>query len=167
MGGVPSRFYDRSMIEERAKRLSKIGGWVSVACAIHCMIGPVLIGLLPVIGARGELAETLEGPLILVSVLIGVTAILAGYREHHRRATLLLLAFSLAALAGGKFLALARFESPLIVGGAALMAIGQFMNLRLQRNCCRRHAETSRGDREHPVGRGAAGSQPAGRATAG
>lgn len=146
MGGVRSRLYDRSMIEERAQKLTKIGGWVSVACAIHCLMGPVILGLLPIIGAGGELAETLEGPLILLSVIIGVSAIAAGYREHRRRSTLILLAVSLATLGVGRYLAPESFEEPLIVGGAAVMAVAQFLNLRYQRDCCRHHREASRSE---------------------
>lgn len=146
MGGVRPRLYDRSMTEERSQKLSKIGGWVSVACAIHCLMGPVLLGLLPIVGAKGELAEKLEGPLILLSVLIGTTAILVGYREHRRRSTLILLAVSVAALAAGRYFAPESLEEPLIVGGAAIMAIGQFINLRFQRDCCRHHAEINRSE---------------------
>jgi MerC mercury resistance protein len=117
-------------------KLSKVGGWLSILCAAHCMLSPVLLGLIPVIHADSPVVEQIETGLIVVSILIGVAAVAAGYREHRRRSIVALLVVALALLAAGRFMATEEWEVPFVVGGAMVMAVAQFRNFRLQRNCC-------------------------------
>ncbi len=121
-------------------QLSKVGPWVSIACAIHCMVSPILLGLLPIVPA----SEPIELALIGVSVVIGMITLVAGYREHRKARVLVLLAFSLAFL-GARFFIDERFETATVVTGALLMAIAQIMNVRLQRHCCA-HDHASRSE---------------------
>jgi hypothetical protein len=115
-------------------QLSKVGPWVSIACAIHCMVSPIILGLLPMVHA----SEAIETGLIVVSVAIGVLTIGTGYREHHKTRVLVLLAGSLVFL-GARFFVAEKFETAAVVTGAMLMAAAQFMNVRLQRHCCDHH----------------------------
>ena len=112
-------------------QLSKVGPWVSIACAIHCMVSPIILGLLPMVHA----SEAIETALIVASVAIGALTIGAGYREHHKKRVLILLGFSLVFL-GARFFVAERFETAVVVTGAMLMASAQFINVRLQRHCC-------------------------------
>lgn len=121
-------------------QLSKVGPWVSIACAIHCMVSPILLAVLPIVPA----SEPIELALIGVSVAIGMITLLAGYREHRKARVLGLLALSLAFL-GARFFVDERFETASVVTGAMLMAIAQFMNVRLQRHCCA-HDHASRSE---------------------
>lgn len=127
-------------------KLERVGGWVSVVCALHCMLSPILLGLIPIFHTESPAAEMIEKLLIALSVLIGVSSIAVGYREHRRNAILVLLASSLALLAAGLLVESERLEPPLIVSGAMLMAVAQFLNLRYHRNCCRHEAKTSRSE---------------------
>jgi len=123
-------------------QLSKVGPWVSIACAIHCMVSPIILGMLPMVHA----SEAIETGLIVVSVALGVLTLGAGYREHGKARVLMLLGFSLAFLTARFFVA-EEFETATVVTGAVLMAIAQFMNVRLQRHCCHHdHARTSRSE---------------------
>lgn len=122
--------------EREVSNLSKFGGWISLLCAAHCMMSPILLGLIPVIHAESPLVEQIETGLIVVSILIGVIAVAAGYREHRRRSVVTLLVVSLLLLAASRLLGVEAWEAPLVVGGAVLMAVTQFRNFRLQRNCC-------------------------------
>lgn len=128
-------------------KLSRIGGWVSVVCAIHCMVSPVILGLIPIFHAESPVAEAFEKVLIGVSILVGVAAVATGYREHRRGSVVTVLVLSLLFLGAGLLTSSERLEPPLIVAGAMLMAATQFLNLRYHRNCCRRHeAEMSRSE---------------------
>jgi hypothetical protein len=124
-------------------QLAKVGPWVSVACAIHCMASPILLGMLPMVHA----SETIESVLIVVSIVIGALTLGAGYREHRRARVLVLLVLSVAFLCA-KYVVRDALETPTVMAGALLMAGGQFLNLRLQRHCCRHHhdARTSRSE---------------------
>jgi len=112
-------------------RLSKIGPWVSVVCAIHCMISPIVLGLIPMIHSKSEM---LEDVLIAVSIIIGILSIAGGYREHRRVIVVAMLIVSVALLAGSQFSE--RFEESGVIGGALVMAGAQFLNLRYQKRCC-------------------------------
>src|SRR5689334_20771597 len=125
-------------------QLAKVGPWVSIACAIHCMVSAIILAVLPMV----HLPEIIETALIGISILIGILSIRGGYREHHKARVLVLLVCSIAFLVG-KYGVPERFETPMVVAGAMLMAGAQFMNLRLQRGCCHHdhcEAETSRNE---------------------
>jgi len=121
-------------------QLAKVGPWVSIACAIHCMVSPIILGLLPMVHA----SEAIETGLIVASVAIGAITIGAGYREHRKQRVLVLLAFSLVFLTARFFVA-QRFETAAVITGAMLMAAAQFLNVRLQRHCCH-HDHASRSE---------------------
>jgi len=102
-----------------------------MACAIHCMLSPIVLGLIPMIHSKSEL---LEDGLIAVSILIGVLSVAGGYREHRRLIVLVMLIVSVALLAGSQFTE--RFEESGVISGALVMAGTQFLNLRYQKRCC-------------------------------
>ena len=57
-----------------------LGATVSVACAIHCAILPLVIAALPTL----RLNTFFEYGMILLAFLIGAGALRHGYRKHHR-----------------------------------------------------------------------------------
>jgi MFS family permease len=130
----------------RFGKLSKVGGWVSILCAIHCMISPIVLGLIPVIHARSPVAEHIETLLIVLSVIISSITVAMGFREHRRASIVALLAVSFACLAAARFVASASMETPLVIAGAVIMAVAQFLNIRYQRSCCRHHPDKSRNE---------------------
>ncbi len=112
-------------------KVSKIAPWVSIVCAIHCMIGPIVLALIPMIQSKSEMIENV---LIVLSIVIGVLSVASGYREHRRMAVVVLLVVAVALLAGSRFSE--RFEESGVIGGALIMAGAQFLNLRYIRRCC-------------------------------
>ena len=107
------------------------------------MVSAIILAVLPMV----HLPELIETAMIGISILIGVLTISGGYREHHKARVLVLLVCSIAFLVG-KYGVPERFETPMVVAGALLMAGAQFINLRLQRGCCAHHCEevTSRNE---------------------
>lgn len=57
-----------------------LGAAVSVACAIHCALLPLVIATLPAL----RLNTFFEYGMILLAFLIGIGALRHGYRKHHR-----------------------------------------------------------------------------------
>lgn len=72
---------------------------LSTLCAIHCMLTPLLLLSLPVLGAYFD-NEIVHIVMALFVVPVGVFAFWSGYR-HHRKAYLLALGFVGLSLVGG------------------------------------------------------------------
>jgi MerC mercury resistance protein. len=123
-------------------RFFKVASWLSILCGIHCLLTPVLLAVLPILGAQGRFGETTETVLIFLSITIGAISIGMGVAQHRRWSLLAILAVAIAMILSGHYLAPDRFEAPMIVTGALIMAGGQFLNLRSHRDaCCDHHCE--------------------------
>lgn len=61
-----------------------IGIVASIGCAIHCAVMPFVIAYLPGSGLSIRADESFHKWMFLVCVLIGLSAFLPGWRNHHR-----------------------------------------------------------------------------------
>jgi hypothetical protein len=63
--------------------LERVTGFLSAACAIHCLLMPLVVALLPLVGTSGLVlggtTELLLSALVLVS---GTASLVLGYRRH-------------------------------------------------------------------------------------
>src|SRR4051812_18331795 len=57
---------------------------LTILCAIHCIFTPILLILLPVAGAYFEKYHWVEYIIIASVILVGSSAILHGYKDHHQ-----------------------------------------------------------------------------------
>src|SRR5215472_4889953 len=69
----------------RKINLDALGAFVSLTCAIHCIILPLAIATLPVVGVNLVHNAKFEYVMIGMAFVIGITALWHGYRKHHRR----------------------------------------------------------------------------------
>lgn len=67
--------------EEETDRWDKIGIFLSTLCAIHCLLTPLLVLALPVLGQAFE-ATWVHWTMALVIVPVGVFAFWSGYKHH-------------------------------------------------------------------------------------
>jgi membrane-bound ClpP family serine protease len=114
-------------------KLDRVGMLVSCTCALHCLAMPLVLGLLPVLGASFLADELTENLLLLTAVSVGICSLLPGYFLHHRRK------LPIALFSVGVLLVLAgRFgpeegvwlETALSGLGAVVFAIAHFINYR-------------------------------------
>jgi hypothetical protein len=131
--------YMRSMLE--SSRLDQFGVVTSAACAIHCAIGPLLVGASGLLGSivQDERVETL---LALAAVVVAVMAAALGYRRHRDRWVLFLVAAGLSLLGVARFFELPPLPEPLLLIFAAAVLIGAHARnallLHRLRSCCSR-----------------------------
>ncbi len=57
---------------------------LSLLCAIHCIITPLLVILLPVAGAYFEQYHWIEYIIVASVFVLGTSSILHGYKYHHQ-----------------------------------------------------------------------------------
>lgn len=111
-----------------------VGFWTSAACALHCLILPLLLTM----GASSGLAfldqPYVEGSIIALSVLFGLSSMLPSYFRHHRKFSALCFLFLGFALIGlSRIAAFEAWEIMLTSSGAALVASAHIINYRLRK----------------------------------
>ena len=84
---------------KRASKLSLFGGALSLVCAIHCLLMPVL---LPFASALAH-SFWLEALLLGAAVIVGVQALRHGYKIHGFRMPSILFAIGILAISIGNW----------------------------------------------------------------
>jgi len=122
--------------EPSSLRLDRVGVGVSVACAIHCAVLPLVPFVAAVPWARSPQSEWV---FVCVAALIGVAGHGHAYVRRHRCAVPAGLFVAGLVLVLGARLAMAEtsVEPYAVVSGSALLLTAHLANLRLCRRCCR------------------------------
>jgi hypothetical protein len=118
-----------------SSRADSAGICLASACAVHCMVSPLVLAALPIVGTviSGTFAEW---TFMTSSLATSAVTLAVGCRRHHRRWTPVTL-FAVGAL----LLILVRLTSDAegstgriaLIGGAALIAAAHGMNLHWRR----------------------------------
>ena len=115
----------------------KLAIGLSVACAIHCLFLPLMVLMLPSIAALNLDNEAFHMWMVVAVIPCSIYALFLGCKEHSRY-QLVFLAFSglvilvLALVLGEEQIGEAG-EKIMTVAGAALIALGHWLNFRLCR----------------------------------
>jgi len=118
----------------------------SIACAIHCVLLPLIFTTLPFFGI--ELIENifLELATVVISVLIGGLAIWKGYKKYHRNKLIpILFIAGIALLVIANHVHVDNIEIGLKFSGAAILVITHIYNIRKCNNCTlgKKHLKTN------------------------
>lgn len=118
----------------------KVGVWLSLACAIHCAVEPVVLPLLPLAGIVIPMSRTVEMSLIGASVLLALWNFSRGFMAHGNGRLFAILFAALVFIGGGLFVGFREelhhaWEASLIAAGTLTLATGQFWNRHLHKNC--------------------------------
>lgn len=113
-----------------------IGIGASLACAIHCVLLPIIFTTVTLFGI-----EILENPYfevltLLVSMSVGGWAIWRGYRKHHHQKNLIILFLTgLILMIAGNFVEYMPAEMGLKIIGAILIITAHVKNWRACKHC--------------------------------
>lgn len=124
-----------------------IGIGASLACALHCVLLPLIFTTLSLFGI--ELLENvlLEVLTVSVSIIAGGWAIWRGYRHQHRqRSVLVYFLIGLLLMITGNFAGHGSLEIGFKITGAVLLITAHITNWRGCRDC-RTHASSIVSDR--------------------
>lgn len=115
--------------------LDKLGISATTICAIHCIMLPVFLPALPVLGLSFLADEHWERMFLLATIMLGFVALLSGFRKYHRS----LFPFYLLALGGAVFWIKHdlphAYENFAVVVGAILVIGAHVLNVRLCKSC--------------------------------
>lgn len=110
-------------------RLDRVGIMLSGLCALHCLLGIVLVTLLG-LGGEAFLAPAIHRIGLALAVLVGVVTLGLGLRRHGQIAPLAVGSLGIALMAGGLAVPHGAAEAVLTVAGVALVALAHIWNLR-------------------------------------
>jgi membrane-bound ClpP family serine protease len=86
--GLAAVQHDHSLAtaEDRSYRLSTWASWVIGACAVHCVVTPLLVGVLPLIGLAFFASEWFEWGMWGVAAVLGTAGLGLSFLKVHRDA---------------------------------------------------------------------------------
>ena len=127
--------------------LDRTGTALSAICAVHCVLMPLVLAVIP-LGIFSFLAAPgFEAVIFASAAIIAAWSACWGWFRHGNSKVVLLFAFSLALFGGTRLLFdhdhaaahghLAVHESVLLGVGGALLAVSHWLNHRLCRSCQR------------------------------
>jgi hypothetical protein len=118
--------------------LDKVGAAVSWICAVHCLIAPVLVVSLPLVGLSFLASGGIEFFLIGLSIAIGAAGLLPAYFRRHRKIRTLLLfgaGIMLVISADAFFEEYLAGKIAVVIIGAICITGAHFINRKLCRAC--------------------------------
>ena len=130
--------------------LDRIGVFASTACFLHCLATPIVLSLLSVYAHFLPSEERTHRILAVFITIIGVLALLTGYRKHGKASVLILMGFGLLFVCSGAFfgdrLPSHWMEVLITLAGSSFLILAH----RINHTFCRSCTECCVGDAEDP-----------------
>ncbi len=122
--------------------VDRVGATASLLCAVHCMLLPFVLALLPLIGLGFLAGHTFERVFVACAALLASASILTAYRRHRRPHALVVLVPGIVLLLFGVAINLDThvvIHTISVVTGGLLVASAHITNLVLSHRHHRAH----------------------------
>jgi MerC mercury resistance protein len=110
-------------------RMDRLGILLSGLCAVHCLLGLVLVSVLG-LGGEALLSPDIHRYGLALAVLVGVITLGLGAIRHGTIAPLLIGGCGIVLMSAGLLVSHGLPEALLTIAGVALVAIAHIRNLR-------------------------------------
>ncbi len=123
-------------------RFERFATAATAVCAVECAAKPFALLILPLFGIKLVESELLELAIIGLVFVLGLGSLAHRFFTRHRSYRPMIVFFAgFAALASAHFVLEEETMTGLAVAitGAALIAVSQFMNRRVGKDCCEFH----------------------------
>jgi len=111
------------------QRLDRVGIMLSGLCAVHCLLGIVLVSVLG-LGGETLLSPSIHRYGLALAVLVGIVTLGMGVLRHGRVAPLVIGGCGIALMTAGILVRHGPIEALLTIAGVALVATAHIRNLR-------------------------------------
>ncbi len=115
--------------------LDKIGITATSLCALHCILLPILLPVLPLLGLSFLADHTWEHIFLLMTAVLGTIALFSGFKRYHKRLYPFYLLYLGVAIYWMKHDFATEVQPFFIFAGAALIIAAHFVNLKLCNSC--------------------------------
>ncbi len=116
-------------------RIDKVGAGMSFACAVHCLLMPFVLGVLPLLGLGFLADHTAELVFVCISVALALASLCWGYRTHGNVNVFVILFLSAALIATGLLVVHEEHHLYFVVSGALGITASHLLNHRLCKTC--------------------------------
>jgi phosphoglycerol transferase MdoB-like AlkP superfamily enzyme len=122
--------------------LDRLGITATSLCAIHCILLPLLLPALPLLGLSFLADHQWEHVFLIFTALLGTFALFSGFKRYHRKLYPFYLLFLGVVIYWIKHDFSADLEPYFIFFGASLIIAAHWINLKLCSQCrqCEQHA---------------------------
>lgn len=118
--------------EHRGSNVERAASWLSLACAVHCLVMPLALGALPLLGASSwQLDATIDHALTALVIVSALAGSVWGYRRHHELRFVVASALGLAVYLVGHSLEAHWYGVFAAVVGALVLAASAYFGARL------------------------------------
>ena len=83
--------------------IDKVGMFSSATCAVHCILLPFLITVLPLYGLSFIVDESFEIAMLLLSIILAILSLCLGYKIHKNKKMFFLFSVGISFLLLGRF----------------------------------------------------------------
>jgi hypothetical protein len=115
--------------------LDKIGIAATSLCAIHCLLLPFILPILPMVGASFIAGEVFEDVVLVCTMMLGFVALYSGYKRYHGQIYPFVLLFGGGFIYWQKDMLGVEVEPYLVLMGASLVVAAHVLNMKLCRRC--------------------------------
>lgn len=115
--------------------LDKLGITATSLCALHCILLPVLLPALPLLGLSFLADHIWEHVFLMVTAVLGTIALFSGFKRYHRRLYPFYLLFLGVAIYWQKHDFSPEVQPFIILIGGSLIVAAHFINLKLCNSC--------------------------------
>lgn len=115
--------------------LDKLGITATSLCALHCILLPVLLPALPLLGLSFLADHAWEHVFLPATAAMGTVALLSGFKRYHRRLYPMYLLFLGVVIYWIKHDFSESLQPYFIVIGASLIVAAHVINLKLCNSC--------------------------------
>lgn len=124
------------MVRQGKNFLDKIGIAITSLCAVHCILLPALLPILPLIGVNFLATHEFEHSILLITIVLGSIALFSGFHRYHRK-LYPFYAFTIGIFIYWNKDALGETYEPFVlIFGAIFIVLSHILNIRLC-NACR------------------------------
>lgn len=115
--------------------LDKLGIAATSLCALHCILLPILLPALPLLGLSFLADHTWEHFFLVLTAVLGTIALFSGFKRYHKRLYPFYLLYLGVAIYWIKHDFSEAYEPYFIVIGASLIVAAHFLNIKLCNSC--------------------------------
>ena len=113
--------------------LDKVGIAVTSLCAIHCLLLPVILPMLPLVGAEFIGSHIFEDSILILTMILNFIALYSGYKRYHQQLYPFVVLFAGGFIYWQKHYFGMDYEPYIVTVGATLVVAAHVVNMRLCR----------------------------------